>query len=116
MSEKSVDNLLRAIETSKDNSLEKLIFGLGIRHIGAKAAQILAAHFETMEALQSATYDELIGIDEIGHIMADSIVQYLSEPRVKYLLDELREEKLNMTRSEERRVGRERTCMCTVKA
>ncbi len=97
MGEKSVDNLLRAIETSKDNSLEKLIFGLGIRHIGAKAAQILAAHFETMEALQSATYDELIGIDEIGHIMADSIVQYLSEPRVKYLLDELREEKLNMT-------------------
>jgi|SRR5690625_1797271 len=97
MGEKSVDNLLRAIETSKDNSLEKLIFGLGIRHIGAKAAQILAAHFETMEALQSATYDELIGIDEIGHIMADSIVQYLSEPRVKKLLDELREEKLNMT-------------------
>jgi len=97
MGEKSVDNLLRAIETSKGNSLEKLIFGLGIRHIGAKAAQILAAHFETMEDLQSATYDELIAIDEIGHIMADSIVQYLDEPRVKNLLDELRVEKLNMT-------------------
>src|SRR5690625_1621368 len=74
MGEKSVNNLLQAIETSKNNSLEKLLFGLGIRFIGEKAAQILAIHFETMKNLQAATYDELIEIDEIGEKMADSIV------------------------------------------
>src|SRR5690625_7629977 len=52
MGEKSVTNLLQGIEASKQNSLEKLLFGLGIRHIGAKAAQILAAHFEIMEHIQ----------------------------------------------------------------
>ena len=66
MGEKSVSNLLNAIEASKENSLERLIFGLGIRHIGAKAAEILAEKFQTMENLQKATYDELIEIDESG--------------------------------------------------
>src|SRR5690625_7439665 len=65
MGEKSVTNLLQGIEASKQNSLEKLLFGLGIRHIGAKAAQIVAAHFETMEKIQGATCEELIEIDEI---------------------------------------------------
>src|SRR5699024_9210606 len=72
MGEKSTDNLLQAIEVSKANSLEKLIFGLGIRFIGAKAAQILAEQFETMDRLQQATYDELVMVDEIGEKMADS--------------------------------------------
>src|SRR5690625_5433662 len=58
MGEKSVSNLLEAIESSKNNSLEKLIFGLGIRHIGTKAASILAANFVTMDALLAADYDE----------------------------------------------------------
>lgn len=81
MGEKSVHNLLQAIEASKENSLEKLLFGLGIRHIGAKAAQILANHFETMEAIQQATYEELVTIDEIGEKMADAVVQYFREEK-----------------------------------
>ena len=96
MGEKSATNLLTAIEVSKTNSLEKLIFGLGIRHIGAKAAQILAQHFETMEALQRATYDELVEIDEIGEKMADAIVHYFREDKVTELIEQLNELGLNM--------------------
>lgn len=97
MGEKSVSNLLKGIDASKSNSLEKLIFGLGIRHIGAKAAQILASHFETMEHLRLATYEELIQIDEIGDIMAESIVTYFSEEKVIELLRDLERLNINMT-------------------
>lgn len=96
MGEKSVDNLLNAIETSKNNSLERLLFGLGIRFIGAKAAKTLAAEFGTMDKLRQATYEDLIAIDEIGEKMADSVVQYFAEERVSELLDELKELGLNM--------------------
>ncbi|HLR72362.1 MAG TPA: NAD-dependent DNA ligase LigA [Pseudogracilibacillus sp.] len=97
MGEKSVSNLLSAIEASKENSLEKLIFGLGIRYIGAKAAQILAAELETMDRLQRATYDELVTIDEIGEKMADAVVQYFAQEKVDHLLQQLRELGVNMT-------------------
>jgi DNA ligase (NAD+) len=96
MGEKSVSNLLHAIEASKENSLEKLIFGLGIRFIGEKAARILAQEFETMERLQNATYEEVVAIDEIGEKMADSVVQYFSEDKVKQLIDELQSLGVNM--------------------
>ncbi|HLR69760.1 MAG TPA: NAD-dependent DNA ligase LigA [Virgibacillus sp.] len=96
MGEKSVSNLLRAIEESKENSLEKLLFGLGIRFIGSKAAKILASHFKTMGRLQRASYDELIVIDEIGEKMADAIVQYFSEEKVIALLEDLKELNVNM--------------------
>ncbi|WP_029267751.1 NAD-dependent DNA ligase LigA [Virgibacillus alimentarius] len=96
MGEKSVSNLLRAIEVSKENSLEKLLFGLGIRFIGSKAAKILASHFKTMGRLQRASYDELIVIDEIGEKMADAIVQYFSEEKVIALLEDLKELNVNM--------------------
>ncbi|MEC5424344.1 NAD-dependent DNA ligase LigA [Virgibacillus sp. C22-A2] len=96
MGEKSADNLLQAIEASKENSLEKLLFGLGIRFVGSKAAKTLAAHFETMDNLQQATYDELIAIDEIGEKMADSVVQYFSEQKVIDLIQDLNELNINM--------------------
>lgn len=96
MGEKSVSNLLQAIQASKENSLEKLIFGLGIRFIGEKAARILAMEFETMEQLQKATYEELVTIDEIGEKMADSVVQYFAEEKVSNLLDDLRGLGVNM--------------------
>ncbi len=97
MGEKSVGNLLQAIEASKQNSLEKLLFGLGIRFIGAKAARTLAAHFTAMENLEQADYDTLVAIDEIGEKMADSVVQFFSEEKVHALLEELRTLGLNMT-------------------
>ena len=64
--EKSATNLVQAIENSKENSLERLLFGLGIRHVGAKAARTFAEHFETMDALVKATEEELKAINEIG--------------------------------------------------
>uniref|UniRef100_A0A7U4DML0 DNA ligase n=1 Tax=Geobacillus sp. (strain Y4.1MC1) TaxID=581103 RepID=A0A7U4DML0_GEOS0 len=96
MGEKSATNLLHAIEASKQNSLERLLFGLGIRHVGAKAAKVLAEHFETMDRLQNATKEELMAIHEIGEKMADSIVTYFAKPEVKELLNELRAYGVNM--------------------
>lgn len=96
MGEKSVTNLLVAIENSKQNSLERLLFGLGIRFIGAKAAQILARAFRTMDGLASSDLDELTAVDEIGEKMADSVITYFSKPEVSALLAELKAAGLNM--------------------
>jgi DNA ligase (NAD+) len=90
MGEKSTDNLLSAIEQSKENSLERLLFGLGIRHVGAKAAKTLAQAFETLEQLQQASKDELIEINEIGDKMADAVVTYFENPDVQQLITELK--------------------------
>jgi DNA ligase (NAD+) len=97
MGEKSADNLLAAIEKSKENSLERLLFGLGIRHVGAKAAKTIAQRFETMEALMAATKEELLEVEEIGEKMADSIQLYFSKPEVKELMEELQSLGVNMT-------------------
>ena len=94
MGEKSVTNLLQAIETSKANSLEKLLFGLGIRHVGAKAAKTLAQQFETIDALSQTTREELTAIHEIGEKMADSIVTYFDLTEVAVLLQELKQQVL----------------------
>ncbi|MBO8164760.1 MAG: NAD-dependent DNA ligase LigA [Brevibacillus sp.] len=90
MGEKSVDNLLQAIEASKENSVERLIFGLGIRLIGAKAAKVLAERFGHLDNLQRATREQLLEIDEIGPKMADSILTYFAMPQVQELLERLR--------------------------
>lgn len=96
MGEKSVSNLLAAIEASKGNSLEKLLFGLGIRHVGAKAAKTLAQHFEHMDRMVYATREELTSINEIGEKMADSIVTFFEQEEVLGLLNELKEMGINM--------------------
>jgi DNA ligase (NAD+) len=97
MGEKSAENLLAAIEKSKENSLERLLFGLGIRHVGAKAAKTIAQRFETMETLMIATKEELLEVEEIGEKMADSIQLYFSKPEVKELMEELQSLGVNMT-------------------
>lgn len=97
MGEKSTENLLKAIERSKDNSLERLLFGLGIRYVGEKAAKILSQHFETMDRLQRATKEELMAVPEIGEKMADSIATYFEQPEVKELIKELKTFGVNMT-------------------
>lgn len=97
MGDKSSDNLLRAIEQSKENSLERLLFGLGIRFVGAKAAQTLAETCLTMDELASKTREELQEIDEIGEKMADSIVRYFEKPEVAELIEELKALGVNMT-------------------
>ncbi len=97
MGEKSVTKLLDAIDASKQNSLERLLFGLGIRHVGAKAAKTLAQHYGSMEAIVEATYEQLTSINEIGHKMADSIATYFSMPDTAELLQELSSLGVNMT-------------------
>lgn len=96
MGEKSVTNLLAAIEKSKSNSLEKLLFGLGIRHVGAKAAKTLAQKFGHLHALAKATQEELTDIQDIGEKMADSIVAYFENEEALQLINELENLGLNM--------------------
>lgn len=96
MGEKSVNNLLNAIEVSKGNSLERLLFGLGIRHVGAKAAKTLAQEFGTMDALAAATYDQLVNINEIGDKMADAVVTFFEQPEVQELINELKSFGVNL--------------------
>lgn len=96
MGDKSANNLLNAIEASKSNSLERLLFGLGIRHVGAKAARILAEEFEDMDRLMSANVAELTAINEIGDKMADAVVTYFNQEECQQLIDELKNAGVNM--------------------
>ncbi|QUR95019.1 NAD-dependent DNA ligase LigA [Macrococcoides canis] len=96
MGEKKVDKLLAAIEASKANSLERLLFGLGIRHLGAKASMILAQEFGTMDKLKNATVETLTQIDDIGEKMAQSLVTYLQNEDIIHLLEKLEQYGVNM--------------------
>ena len=91
MGEKSTENLISSIQKSKENSLERLLFGLGIRFIGSKAAKTLAMHFESLENLKKASKEELLAIDEIGEKMADAVITYFHKEEMLDLLNELQE-------------------------
>ena len=93
---KKIDNLKNAIEDSKKNSLEKLLFGLGIRNVGNKTAKILARRFKTLDNLSNATLDELTIIPDIGDIIAKSIVDYFNDDNSKQIIDKLKEYNVNM--------------------
>lgn len=93
---KSIENLLNALEESKKNSLEKLLFGLGIRHVGAKGAKVLAKHFRNMDNLMLATFDDLVNIPDVGDIIARSIVDYFELEENKKIINKLKEYGLNM--------------------
>lgn len=97
MGEKSCDNLLAAIEASKDNELDKLLFALGIRHVGAKVARTLALTYGNMDALLAAQPDELAGIRDIGAKIAESVVTWLNAPANIDLIERLKLAGLNMT-------------------
>ncbi|SEM91132.1 NAD-dependent DNA ligase LigA [Lihuaxuella thermophila] len=96
MGEKSVNNLLGAIEASKQNSVERLLFGLGIRFVGAKGAKILAQHFKHMDVIMEATEEELVQLEEIGPKMAASIVTYMAKPEVRETIERLKAAGVNM--------------------
>ncbi len=95
--EKSINNLLNNIEESKNNSLEKLLFGLGIKHVGKKTAKILSEYFKTMDNIMSASLDDLSIIPDIGVKIANSIVDYFSEEKNKELIENLKNNNVNMT-------------------
>ena len=94
--DKSANNLLTAIDNSRHNSLERLLFGLGIRHVGAKAARLIAQHFKTMDAVKKSTVDEIAAIKTVGQTIAESVVTYFQNPQVGELLEELVQAGVNM--------------------
>ncbi|MDI3477809.1 MAG: ligase [Thermoanaerobacterium sp.] len=100
MGDKSVKNLLNAIEESKGRDLDRVIFGLGIDLIGSKAASILANHFKTMDSLEEASFDELTNIEEVGPKMADSIIAFFKEKQNREILDKLKKAGVNMVKKE----------------
>ena len=93
---KSADNLVKAVADSKQNDLYKLVFGLGIRHIGQKSAKLLSEHFITMEALQNASVEDISKIEGFGGIMAQSVAQYFAMPQTAELIEKLTALGLNM--------------------
>ena len=93
--DKSINNLLEAIEKSKNNSVERLIFGLGIPHVGSKTAKILASKYKTLDNLINTTYEELTSIDDVGDIIAKSIIEYFSNSHNLAIVEELKELGLN---------------------
>ena len=96
MGKKSADNLLSAIERSKQNDLSRLLYAFGIRQVGQKAGKILAARFGSLDALARATAEELTAIDDIGGITAQYLTQWFSAPQSRHLIAALKEAGVNM--------------------
>ena len=94
--EKSASKLYQAIQTSKENSAEKLLFGLGIRHVGSKASQLLLQHFHSIENLAQADPEEVASIESLGGVIAKSLQTYFATEGSKILLDELKEAGVNL--------------------
>lgn len=106
LGEKSADNLLAAIDKSRGNDLYRLLFALGIRHIGEKAAKVLAEHYGTMEALMAADAEDLARIDGVGGVLADSVVSFFAEEQNRLTVEKLQEAGVNMTCLTERKDDR----------
>ena len=118
LGEKSIQKLLDKIETSKQNPPWRLLFGLGIRHVGAKASRTLVGHFHDIETIAHATIEDLTGIDEIGPIMAESIYEYFHNSRNREILQSLRRSGLRFTTTHQPRQDSEselnrKTCVIT---
>ena len=93
---KFAENLINAIENSKNNELHRLITALGIRHVGSKASKVLARKFKTLENLANADFDTLSQINDIGPIVANSIVEFFSQEQTKDLIERLKGYGVNM--------------------
>ena len=94
--EKSISKLLESASNSKKNSLERLLFGLGIRYVGKKTAKILSKYYKTIDNLIKADFDELKSINDIGDVIAKSIVDYFSDEKNINLINRLKDLNLNM--------------------
>ena len=113
--EKSANNLINAIENSKSRNLDKLVFALGIRNVGAKAATLLCEEFNSIEGLINAQITDIIKIDGIGDIMAESVAEYFKSESVRNIIRRLQEKGVNMryTSSVESDVLKGRTIVVT---
>ena len=101
MGKKSAENLMAAIQRSKEQDLSRLIYAFGIRQVGQKAGKVLAARFRTLDALQGATLEELTGVDDIGAITAQSLLDWFASPQSQHLIGRLREAGVNMEAEEQ---------------
>jgi DNA ligase (NAD+) len=99
--DKKIENLIEAIENSKHQSLDKLIFGLGIKHVGAKVAKTLVKHYPSMDLLKDAKYDDLVLINDIGVMIANSIIEYFRNDKNRLMIESLQSLGLNMTQQQE---------------
>jgi DNA ligase (NAD+) len=106
MGEKSADNLLGQIDESRTNDLSRLIYALGIRHVGERTAQILADAFSSIDDLMNADGEQLAAIFEIGPVVAASIAEWFREPRNRELISRLKQAGVNTRRNEQRGGGR----------
>ncbi|HFU4000503.1 TPA: NAD-dependent DNA ligase LigA [Streptococcus suis] len=95
--EKSADKLYQAIQASKGNSAERLLFGLGIRHVGSKASKILLENFGNLEALAQASQDEIASLEGLGQVIAKSLTSFFASSGAQQLLAELKENAVNLT-------------------
>lgn len=93
---KSASNLLTSIDNSRHNSVERLLFGLGIRHVGAKVARLIAEHFGSLDAVMNATAEEISAVDTIGPTIGDSVATYFANNQVHQLIQELKDVQVNM--------------------
>ena len=96
MGSKSFDNLVNAIEEAKKAGLDKVLFGIGIKHIGAKAARVLAQRYKNIDALMQATREELTRIPDVGEVMADSIVTFFEDEQNVKLVESLKKNNVIM--------------------
>ena len=92
---KKVSNLIESIEKSKENSLERLLYGLGIRYVGNKTAKLLAVNYPSIDLLKTVKYDELLTIKDIGEVIAKSVVDYFADENNLSLIDTLKQCGLN---------------------
>ena len=101
MGKQSTDNLLRAIEASKDRDLNRLLYAFGIRQVGAKAAKVLARTFGSLDALMAANPEELTNVPDIGAVTAENILAWFAQPQSKELVERLREAGVNFLSREQ---------------
>jgi len=96
LGEKSINKLIEAVEESKKNNLDLLLFGLGIRHVGAKASKLICKRFKNMDGIMNATLDELVAIPDVGDAIANSLYEYMHNEKSISLINQLRDLGLNM--------------------
>ncbi len=95
--EKSVDNLLKSVEKSKDNDIDKLITGLGIRNVGKQSAKVLASNFDSIDEIATAEYNDLINLPDFGDIMVKDIIEYFKHEKYHTIITKLKDRNVNMS-------------------
>jgi DNA ligase (NAD+) len=103
--ERRIDNLMRAIEASKDRPVARLLTALGIRHVGGTVAQQLARHFGSIDALMTASEEDIVAVEGIGQVIAHAVHEFFAQPRNRAVLEKVREAGVRMADEQRRATG-----------